>query len=42
MQLHGYSHDSHPDSFRFPEQEHRHLHEDMDVEKTVDPDRNTL
>ena len=42
MQLHGYLHDSDPDSFRFPEQEHRHIHEDMDVEKTVDPSRNTL
>ena len=42
MQLHGYLHDSDPDSFRFPEQEHRHIHEDMDVEKTVDPNRNSL
>ena len=42
MQLHGYLHDSDPDSFRFPEQEHRHLHEDMDLEKTVDSNRNTL
>lgn len=42
MQLHGYLHDSDPDSFRFPEKEHRHMHEDMDVEKTVDPSRNTL
>jgi hypothetical protein len=42
MQLHGYLHDSDPDSFRFPEKEHRHLHEDMDLEKTVDSNRNTL
>lgn len=42
MQLHGYLHDSDPNSFRFPEQEHRHIHEDMDVEKTVDPSRNKL
>lgn len=42
MQLHGYLHDSDPDSFRFPVDEHRHIHEDMDVEKTVDPSRNTL
>ena len=42
MQLHGYLHDSDPDSFRFPESEHRHIHEDMDVEKTVDSNRNAL
>ena len=42
MQLHGYLHDSDPNSFRFPKQEHRHIHEDMDVEKTVDPSRNKL
>lgn len=32
MQMHGYWHDSHPDDFRFPEAEHRHAHEDMDIE----------
>jgi len=32
MQMHGYWHDSDPDSFRFPEGEHRHHHEDMDIE----------
>ena len=42
MQLHGYLHDSDPNSFRFPVEEHRHHHEDMDVEKTVDPSRNSL
>lgn len=42
MQLHGYLHDADPDSFRFPAQEHRHMHEDMDVEKTVDDQRNAL
>ena len=42
MQLHGYLHDSDPDSFRFPVDEHRHIHEDMDVEKTVDSSRNAL
>jgi HupE / UreJ protein len=42
MQLHGYLHDADPDSFRFPAQEHRHMHEDMDVEKTLDPQRNAL
>jgi HupE / UreJ protein len=42
MQLHGYLHDSAPDSFRFPEGEHRHVHEDIDIEKTVDKSRNGL
>ncbi|MEY4413140.1 MAG: hypothetical protein RIQ53_433 [Pseudomonadota bacterium] len=42
MQLHGYLHDSHPDDFRFPVEEHRHIHEDMEVDKTVDPGRNQL
>jgi HupE / UreJ protein len=32
MQLHGYWHDSHPDEFRFPEAEHRHAHEDMEID----------
>jgi hypothetical protein len=32
MQMHGYWHDSHPNDFRFPEAEHRHAHEDMDIE----------
>lgn len=32
MQMHGYWHDSDPNSFRFPEEEHRHLHEDMDID----------
>ena len=42
MQLHGYQHDSDPNGFRFPAQEHRHVHEDMDIEKTTDDSRNTL
>jgi hypothetical protein len=41
-QLHGYQHHDHPDSFAFPAQEHRHAHEDMDIEKTTDESRNTL
>lgn len=41
-QLHGYQHDVHPDSFRFPVEEHRHIHEDMNIEKTVDESRNAL
>ena len=42
MQLHGWQHDSNPNGFRFPEQEHRHAHEDMDIEKTADPGRDSL
>lgn len=42
MQLHGYSHDSDPNGFRFPEEEHRHVHEDLDIEKASDDVRNTL
>lgn len=41
-QLHGYQHDSRPDSFRFPAAEHRHAHEDMDVENTEDKSRNGI
>ena len=42
VQLHGYQHDANPDSFRFPVQEHKHIHEDMDIDKTLDPSRNKL
>jgi hydrogenase/urease accessory protein HupE len=42
VQLHGYQHDVSPESFRFPVKEHKHLHEDMDIDKTLDPSRNTL
>ncbi len=42
MQLHGYLHDSDPNSFRFPADEHRHIHQDMDIEKSVDPSRDKL
>jgi disulfide bond formation protein DsbB len=41
-QLHGYQHDTAPDSFRFPAEEHRHIHEDMDIRNSVDADRNKL
>lgn len=41
-QLHGYQHDAHPESFRFPVQEHKHIHEDMEIDKTLDPSRNQL
>lgn len=42
MQLHGYQHDTAPDSFRFPAAEHRHAHEDMDSENATDASRNDL
>lgn len=42
MQLHGYQHDSDPGGFRFPVDEHRHVHEDMDIQNTTDDSRNTL
>lgn len=42
MQLHGYQHDANPDSFRFPAQEHKHIHEDMDIDRAVDSSRNNL
>ncbi len=34
MQMHGYWHDSDPDSFRFPVEEHRHVHDDLTIDKT--------
>lgn len=43
MQMHGYWHDSHPNDFRFPEAEHRHAHEDMDIEnEQKESDRENL
>jgi hypothetical protein len=42
MQLHGYQHDIAPDSFRFPAAEHRHAHEDMDIENSADKSRDEL
>lgn len=41
-QLQGYQHDRNPDSFRFPAQEHRHAHEDMDIDNSTDESRNTI
>jgi hypothetical protein len=41
MQLHGYSHDADPGGFRFPEEEHKHLHQDMDISKP-DPTRDNI
>jgi len=42
MQLHGYQHDSDPNGFRFPAAEHRHEHEDMDIQKSTDTGRDKL
>ncbi len=42
MQLHGYQHDMDPNGFRFPAQEHRHEHEDMDIEKSTNTGRDKL
>ena len=42
MQLHGYQHDSDPDGFRFPSQEHIHAHEDLEVENSIDTGRDSL
>jgi hypothetical protein len=41
-QLHGYQHHKYAESFRFPELEHKHIHEDMEAEKALDPSRNKL
>ncbi|CAN1597415.1 Putative HupE/UreJ protein [Candidatus Pelagibacterales bacterium] len=41
-QLHGYQHDINGEIFRFPVDEHQHIHEDMDIEKTTDKNRNKL
>ena len=42
VQLHGYQHDINGETFRFPVEEHRHIHEDLDIEKTIDTERNSL
>ncbi len=42
MHVHGYQHDSDPDSFRFPIQEHKHAHEDLEVEQSIDTGRESL
>lgn len=42
VQLHGYQHDVDPNGFRFPAQEHQHVHEDMDIQNSTDASRNTL
>ena len=42
VQLHGLQHDLDPNGFRFPVEEHQHLHEDMQIKDATDPSRNTL
>ena len=42
VQLHGYQHDVHGESFRFPSEEHRHAHEDLDIKNTTDKSRNAF
>jgi hypothetical protein len=42
MQLHGYQHDSDPNSFRFPSEEHMHEHEDIDIRKSTQTGRESL
>jgi hypothetical protein len=42
MQLHGWQHDTDPNGFRFATEEHRHAHEDMEIQNTTDDSRNTL
>lgn len=41
-QLHGYQHDVNSENFRFPSSEHRHAHEDLDIQNTTDRSRNSL
>jgi hypothetical protein len=42
VQLHGYQHDVNGESFRFPTEEHRHAHEDIDINNATDSSRNAL
>ncbi len=42
MQLHGYVHEADPNGFAFPAQQHRHQHEDMEVQKSTDTGRDKL
>ncbi len=42
VQLHGYQHDTNAELFRFPVEEHHHVHEDMEIEKATDTNRNSL
>jgi hydrogenase/urease accessory protein HupE len=42
VQLHGLQHDLDPNGFRFPAEEHQHIHEDMQIKDATDPSRNTI
>ena len=42
VQLHGYQHDVNGETFRFPTEKHRHIHEDIDIQNSIDNKRNSL
>jgi hypothetical protein len=42
VQLHGYQHDVNSELFRFPVEEHRHIHEDMEIQNATQSPRNSL
>ena len=42
VQLHGYQHDVNGNSFRFPAEEHLHIHEDLEIQNSTNNERNTL
>ena len=42
VQLHGYQHDANAEMFRFPVEEHRHIHEDMEIQNATKSSRNSL
>ena len=42
MQLHGFWHDTQSNELRFPEQSHKHAHEDMDISNSLDIKRDKL
>jgi hypothetical protein len=42
VQLHGYQHDTNAELFRFPVQEHIHIHEDIEIQNATTSPRNSL
>ena len=42
VQLHGYQHDTNVELFRFPVEEHIHIHEDMEIQNATTSPRNSL
>jgi hypothetical protein len=42
VQLHGYQHDTNAELFRFPVEEHIHIHEDMEIQNATTSPRNSL